>query len=65
MSYIAQFFDGTGIQDCGFFPLGVEVWEAIWAEPETVHWDVSSHARNCLPLAKDNLESIIRRDQHC
>ena len=63
VSYIAQFFDGTGIQDCGFFPLGVEVWEAIWAEPEIVLWDVCSHATNCLSVAKGDLVTIIRRDQ--
>ena len=63
VSHIAQFFDGAGNQDRGFFTLGVEAWEAIWTEPETVLWDVTSHARNCLELAKGDLVTIIRRDQ--
>ena len=48
VSYIAQFFNGAGIKGHGFFTLAVDAWEAIWAEPEIVLWDVCSHATNCL-----------------
>ena len=63
MSYIAQFFNGAGIKGRGFFTLAVDAWEAIWAEPEIVLWDVCCHATNCLSVAKGDLVTIIRRDQ--